>query len=743
MYRKVLSADFFWPLAMLLVGSAGAFLILSYSLAAHFDTAVRDREIAIVENGVDAFASDLADRVLPLAIWDEAVEHLDGRVDAEWASEQLGQLLGKREGFEFVAVLDSSNTGPFLFERGEVADPKRFAIMAPQTAALVSKVRRQEIRRGSLDALLARQPVPSPIQETTLTIIEDRVYVLTATLVQPDFGRVKLSGATAPIVVTAIRFDGPLLKSFGDRFLLERLHVHPGDNRYEPGQAHAALTNTEGMVVATMDWFSQTPGTAILRQVLPAILILLSTFGFAALYLYRRSRNTAKGLIASEARAHRLAYSDILTGLPNAAALEEWLSVEIRALEANGGQMAVLCISVDRFREVNDTFGRSVGDDLIASVVRRLQRLDLAGNTLARLSVDEFVLLQPKATRQEAIGLANEIQDALSIPFELAIGATPSQSLIGICLVSTSMDPAEMLRQATLARGQAAPDQDRGVRIFEPEMDAALRTRLQLESGLRFAIARDELELAYQPQVDSQGQVVGVEALLRWRHPTLGNVSPAYFIPIAEACGMIGDIGRFTLRRAFEDSRRWPDLRVGVNVSPSQLEQGDFLEQVEWLIEECGVDPGQFELEITEGVLVKNSKDASGILDKLRSLGFKLALDDFGTGYSSLSYLSRYAVDKIKIDRSFVTQIGLDSESIKVISAVVKLARALRISVIAEGVETEEQWLRLLSIGCNQFQGFLFGSAVTAEQLGEVRARTRPTRLNDSDPVDITAAAAA
>ena len=238
-------------------------------------------------------------------------------------------------------------------------------------------------------------------------------------------------------------------------------------------------------------------------------------------------------------------------------------------------------------------------------------------------------------------------------------------------------------------------------------MDAAIKTRRAIEVDLREALINGKLQMVYQPQVNSRGMVTAVEALVRWRHPEKGDVSPAFFVPIAEQCGLIIDLGMFTLRRAFEDSKRWKKLKIAVNVSANQLRMKDFVIKIGELIAELDVDPRRFELEITEGVLLGDDPDTQETLRRLRQLGFGIALDDFGTGYSSLSYLKRYPIDKIKIDRSFVTNLGLDGDAEAVVSAIVSLAHALKLSVIAEGVETAQQLQCLAAAGCTDVQGSL------------------------------------
>jgi EAL domain-containing protein (putative c-di-GMP-specific phosphodiesterase class I) len=249
-------------------------------------------------------------------------------------------------------------------------------------------------------------------------------------------------------------------------------------------------------------------------------------------------------------------------------------------------------------------------------------------------------------------------------------------------------------------------------------MDATLRNRLELREDLRAGLAAGELRLVYQPQVH-HGDIYGVEALLRWEHPERGMISPAVFVPIAEQSGLIEPLGLFTLRRAFEDSHRLPGMRVAVNVSAAQLRLKDFVPNLRRVIEETGVDTRRIELEITEGLLLGDDAAVLDRLQQIRSLGLRIALDDFGTGYSSLSYLQRYPIDKIKIDRSFIANLGVEGDADAVVSAIVRLALALRLDVIAEGVETEAQRLRLAAAGCGDIQGYLFGKPMSLESLVE------------------------
>ena len=335
------------------------------------------------------------------------------------------------------------------------------------------------------------------------------------------------------------------------------------------------------------------------------------------------------------------------------------------------------------------------------------------------------------ATPDSAAQLADRIVKSLAEPIDLSAGRLFIGASVGVSMIADgNIEPAEGLRQADLALYRAK-DGGRGrYAFFNSEMDASVKGRRALQDDLRAALRTKSLELHYQPQVNSRSEIVGLEALVRWKHPTRGAISPAVFVPLAEESGLIDELGMFTLRRAFEDSRRWMHLKVAVNVSATQLRRKDFVARLEALVGDMGVEPRNFELEITEGLLLGDDAQTHDTLNQIRSLGFHIALDDFGTGYSSLSYLQKYPIDKIKIDRSFITNLGIEHEADAVVHAIVRLARALGLSVIAEGVETESQRQHLTAVGCGNVQGFLFGKPASSADILALLSGTHPGRAS-------------
>jgi diguanylate cyclase (GGDEF)-like protein len=391
--------------------------------------------------------------------------------------------------------------------------------------------------------------------------------------------------------------------------------------------------------------------------------------------------------------------------------------------------VAILALDLDRFKDVNDTFGHQFGDELLREVAKRLSGICRATDTVARLGGDEFAIVQVQATGQSAAALSDRIVKALSQPFDLSVGRVFVGSSVGIALLDKpGADPIDGMRQADLALYRAKGAGGGQYAFFKQEMDAALRMRRAVEADLREALASGGLSMAYQTQVDGEGRVVAVEALARWDHPVRGKLAPEFFVGVAEECGLIEPLSIFTLRTAFVDARRWPNgVKVAINISPAHLRMRSFLHTIRELVAETGADPHRFELEITESLFLGDDTHVMATLAKLREMGFALALDDFGTGYSSLSYLRKYPVDKIKIDQSFVAGLGADADADAMVTAIIRLAGALNLNVVAEGVETEDQLRRLRAAGCPDIQGFLYSHPMRAAEVDHlVSAPPRP-----------------
>jgi diguanylate cyclase (GGDEF)-like protein len=423
------------------------------------------------------------------------------------------------------------------------------------------------------------------------------------------------------------------------------------------------------------------------------------------------------GIVEREHRIAHLAFHDSLTGLPNRVFFRETLDAALARAIKRDSKVAVLCLDLDGFKGVNDTLGHPVGDALLAQVGEALAELAVDG-IVSRLGGDEFAIILEEAIDDGGPRiLAQAIIDLLRHPLQAAGHVIATGASIGIAVGPTDGSDADvLLKNSDLALYQAKQD-GRGVyRFFEPELDAAARRRRQMELDLRDALRLGQLCLEYQPIYDLQNDRVGsFEALLRWDHPERGRVSPVDFIPIAEETGLIVAIGEWVLNEATRQARDWPDyLRVAVNVSPLQFRNTGFLSLVFQALSHSGLPANRLEIEITESVFLEGAESTLSLLHRLRELGVRVALDDFGTGFSSLSYLRSFPFDKIKIDRSFVTNVADDDGAMAIVRAIIDLANALHMETTAEGVEHQDQLVKLQSQGCTSIQGFLFSKSVIA-----------------------------
>jgi diguanylate cyclase (GGDEF)-like protein len=436
----------------------------------------------------------------------------------------------------------------------------------------------------------------------------------------------------------------------------------------------------------------------------------------------------------SEQKIGYLAHHDTLTGMPNRAAFNQHLAAAIAKADETQSQCALLCMDLDRFKEVNDVFGHAVGDELLRRVSNKL--LGVAhGAQIARVGGDEFMtLVSGQALPARAADLAARLRDAIAEPFEIDGRQMRIGLSVGVALYPDHGDPETALANADAALYRAKAEGGGKVCLFDSCLDSRLRERHALFQDLEKALERGEMSLHYQPQADIDGAIFGFEALLRWRHLSRGFVSPAEFIPIAEERGLIGAIGEWVLREACREAASWPKpLSIAVNLSPVQFLRDGLAGAVHAILLETGLPAHRLELEITEGVLVNDFSRVTAILRQLKILGARVAIDDFGTGYSSLSYLQSFPFDKIKIDRSFVSNLQENSSSEAIVRAVIGLGRGLGMPLIAEGVETQAQLEFLRAAGCGEAQGYLIGAPKPIEAYAETVGRKPEGRRGASD----------
>ena len=465
-------------------------------------------------------------------------------------------------------------------------------------------------------------------------------------------------------------------------------------------------------------------GSIVLRHSADFSLIALLTLGLAAgvLILFLQMRKSARALRMSEARAVYAATHDPLTQLPNKSLFLSRMS----ALPGDA-RVGIFCIGLDQFEELYDFLGHDAGDRVIAELSKRLASVCPETGTVARIADGVFAMFWRDLTPAKAEGVAGQLIQLMAAPCEAAAKDTVISASIGVTFWSDGgtihSRPEEGLRRARLAMSGARKHGGAGLRLFEPVMDNELRERKALEADLRMVLSDGGLTLCYQPQINGKGVITGVEALMRWSHPERGVISPTVFVPLAENCGLSEAVDRFALRQAFIDSRRWPSIRTAINISATQVRAGGLVALLQGLLLETGASARSIEIEITESVLLSDDAATYDVLKAVRKMGFTLAIDDFGTGYSSLGYLKQFPIDKIKIDRSFVTHLGMQPESDAIVRAIVEMAAALGLKVLAEGVETRAQVDRLAIAGCSDIQGFYFSRPVEAEAIDRMLAR--------------------
>lgn len=451
----------------------------------------------------------------------------------------------------------------------------------------------------------------------------------------------------------------------------------------------------------------------------------------------------------AEESLHRLTYFDSLTALPNWRMMAEQLDHALQLSNRTRAYGALIYLDLDLFQSVNDSYGHGTGDRLLRKVAQRLETHKLEGCTVGRLGGDEFVLIldslstRYKQAATDAEAFADRLRHCLTQPFSIDEKQIFISASLGVAMFRGEEDSTEALfKYADAACHQAKKSGRNAIFFYDPDVQATLEYRNELKRDLRLALEREEFFVVYQLQFDTQGHPIGAEALVRWQHPQRGLVSPADFIPLAEESGLIVPLGYQVMESACRQLALWQQdprtdhLTLAVNVSARQFYQGDLVEQIERILAVTGASAQQLKLELTESTLLDKMDDVVATMHRLKMLGLRFAIDDFGTGYSSLQYLKRLPLDQIKIDQSFVNDFAHNPDGIAIVRAIIAMGLALQLDVIAEGVETQEQWQLLSQHGCHAFQGYFFCKPLPADQLHAflASASSKPTAAGHASP---------
>lgn len=729
-FRQRFNRQMLYPLSAVLLIMFLAIGLFLVWLSHHNDRTQQQQEAAIISSSLAYGLTELASQQRSVAGWEPVAQKLrEQPLDVTWLNENVGAWLYNMFKHQQVFILSPDNRMVFSSINGMAGDDPR--LMPREVVPLLEALRAHAVQATLNGGPGQRLHRPSRAASLTdVAIVEGNPVVFAATPIQgPRWSR------EAPFTLVSLRLlnDG-FVASLSQRSLIHGLHytARPTTNAHEHSiPLYAKHTDQIGY----MTWQPERPGSEMLHYIGPAAalfgVLIIAVMVVMMRTLWHSALNLNKSMIelrASEAQAQHLAFHDVLTGLPNRALLDDRLSHSLALTARNGGFTALLVLDLDRFKNVNDTLGHSAGDGLIKEVASRLSALVRKTDTVARIGGDEFVVVQTDVhDLSDVQALCQRIHAAIERPFVLAGNDTFIGVSIGVALApADAMERSELMRKADIALYVAKYEGRGHFRYFEQSMDDSVQTRQEIATDLRNALLNNVgLEVHFQPQVDMSGQhVIGLEALLRWQHPTRGTISPDEFIPVAEENGVIIPLGEWVLRQACRASHTWPSLFIAVNVSPVQFRSSDFANRIKTIVAEEQADPTHIELEITESVLLNDDDESRHTLMALRDAGFKIALDDFGTGYSSLSYLSRFPVDKIKIDRSFIRNLGEGENSGAIVESVVRLGRAMGLTVTAEGVETEGQMAALTEAGCDEMQGYLFSRAIPQDQLPALLAKS-------------------
>jgi diguanylate cyclase (GGDEF)-like protein len=706
--QRVLLSRLLWPTGFLFAATLWILFSTILWTSDSINDVAAERERVQLGNAIDMQLAGYGQTLIDLA----ASENLFGMGPAP-APERLSAFLDRASRqTEFDTVLLA--TSDWRLIAGVSGEQSLMPPALDLIRPLLADVAAEAARSSPAEVSFGKPSSPPPVATRLLSDRGGPYAALALPLgILSEAGR-----RDAPLLLAIKRRDQAGLQTIAAQIGLENFRIERTGS--DPGLASLAIPGSAHDAGMNIMWSPQTPGDLMRDRLVPlattGFLLTLSLFGLVLLYL----RWITKDLAQSQARSEQLLGRDPLSGLANRMLFGQRLDEALAALPQTQDRLAVLFIDLDRFKDVNDTYGHKAGDELIQLVAQRLVNVIRTSDTLARFGGDEFAIIQ---TGLRAAGdsetLAKRILDALTQPFAISDTQVIVGASIGIALAPEHGDDREtLMRLADTALYQAKSEGRNRYSLFQSRMDETIRMRKTVEEDLRRAIIENELVLEYQPLFSSDGEkIVGLEALVRWPHPIRGLINPSEFVAIAEERGLIVPLGEWVLRRACEDCKRWPDIRIAVNVSPIQFRHRNFVETVVRVLEETGFDPTRLELELTEGVVVEDADAAEEAMMDLRALGVHLALDDFGTGYSSLIYLRRFAFDKIKIDRSFLESMEATGESAILVHSIVHLGRALGLTVTAEGVETKEQHRFLQALGCHQLQGFLFSKPVPRAEI--------------------------
>lgn len=703
----------------ILTALAVAVIVAAVYAGIAMNSAALGIESGIIEKEINRVVIKTLDEQKSVALWDEPLERLAKR-DFEWVDEEIGTYLSGTYGHDLVIILDGNGRIVYQHARNPSAGTASRALNA--AAPLLA-----EIRGGSLRNWVKRDRnfLTQAASDSTLAgaaklraganVLElsGEAAVVSAMTFTPTHDLTLLT-KDPPIIISVLRLTPDRLTRIGDDVNVRNLHLIPHGSDQSDGLI--TLKADDGKAIGALAWTPQLPGKAFLTVLLPVLLLVTLGGVLTGHFLIAKITLLAGRLRLSAKEARRLAYEDQISGLPNRRAFHDSLAGRCNSPER---PFVVALVDIDRFKEVNDTYGHETGDRLIEAVSARLKEEFGEWGLVARLGGDEFAIMGLLNAQNEVGNVKRRLGKLFEAPFQLGPYRILSSASLGLCVITDrDTKPGSVLRNADTALYEAKSRGRRQGVVYSPQMSNAARARRLIERDLQHAIDNGDLYLAYQPvQSTTSGTIDEVEALIRWRHPQLGDLSPEAFVPIAEQSNLIVSLGQAVFRMVLDQLDKWPQMHVSINLSPRELRSNEFLRFVRNGCRDHGIAPNRVTFEITEGVAIDDTGKANLILQSLRAIGFRVALDDFGTGYASLSFLRTFPLDRVKLDRSLLVGAGTDTAATAVFEGAVAIGRKLGLEVVAEGIESEEQLSLVSRAGCTHVQGYLLSSPLTPEDV--------------------------
>ncbi|MET1411012.1 bifunctional diguanylate cyclase/phosphodiesterase [Roseibium sp. HPY-6] len=722
----IASAIIFPMLIVVMTSVATIFGLMSWS-ARLSDEAAEESQHKLLAGAVQLTQNYISKKQTGVVIWDEAFHAVNDPVpNRNWIRNNMMNWLSRNHGFTRSVLVDSDFEVASVYAHDENSDwmsPKVLDELRPA----IAKVRARYITsfKKTPSGLFRFMPQNGDthlsIAETGVVPLTGEPFMFTAAAVVPQIQSVFAERQPPAVLVSMIPLRGQKLAKISDMSRLDGF-VLANEQTDRSGVGTYQLESPRGENIGVIAWQASRPGTQMLERINPFLAVAAFLIAAVVIAVTLFTRQMTKRLARSEAKAVHAASHDALSGLPNRSSFQALLTSALETGEQNGTNTAVVYIDLDHFKDINDTLGHSAGDRVIVAVANRLKQVLPRNGIVSRISGDEFAMVISKCENDEWLEyILDQVQDEIARPVKVGSREIFASLSMGAAIApKDGKNPDELLRKADIALYDAKANGRNRRSFFEPTMEHHVQSKDEMSRELRLALRNDQLDLAYQPQSDTDAKkIVSVEALARWTKEDGTVVPPSQFIPVAEETGLINDLGIWVLNKACARAHDWPGVVVSVNVSPNQFKHPRFVEKVMAILAANDLPPQRLEIEVTESVFAGRDDSVLNALRRLKGLGVKVALDDFGSGYSSLSYLRRFPFDTLKIDRDFVSDMNGNPEAEAILVSIIQLGKALGMTIVAEGIETIDQ-IRFLQVhDCHRMQGYFISRPLTSVALSK------------------------